>query len=302
MNRLIIVSIMVFVGLVNSCNQNVSIKLNIDSYIKPLKLDRDKRLSYKNKVVYFDSVKGKVKSVNIDFYGVFPTEGNTNDTLIKVPGNCEKLSFSRNGNLIEKTNYFDDITYFTELYFYNSNNQLIKKLIVTPQAHLTDTINYLYDSTGLLRKQIKSFQTSVNKQEFEYTIYNYDSVGRLNEEINLMSSNPGFQIAYLYTYDKNNILPKSKTDANNKSDYHLYCYDKSGHIISEVQAGKNIMNPDSILYYYNPNGDLVEDKSTSPQNSVTYKYEYDSIGNWIKKTEFCNGTKLSVKVRTIQYY
>ena len=61
---------------------------------------------------------------------------------------------------------------------------------------------------------------------------------------------------------------------------HTYKYDEKGNKIEE-----NKYDRDGNLYY-----------------KLTYKYEFDAVGNWIKKTEFKKGKPYQISEREIEYY
>lgn len=63
--------------------------------------------------------------------------------------------------------------------------------------------------------------------------------------------------------------------------------------------------PHTITYTYNEYGDCIQEKTVYPKQDyfntvLSYEYEYDSRGNWIKKT--CTADYLRIECRDIQYY
>ncbi len=57
---------------------------------------------------------------------------------------------------------------------------------------------------------------------------------------------------------------------------------------------------------WNDNNDMNECLITVPKESgefrFTYEYEYDKLGNWIKRTQFYDGNIINIVTRNITYF
>lgn len=134
-----------------------------------------------------------------------------------------------------------------------------------------------------------------------------------------------------YTYDKKD-RPKVMKSFRGDSSFvgqTLYEYDGKGNLIEEnVYEGEVVKNKikytyynknlrDKTVYYWDPNdkyykidnkyvygydkdGNIISLK-THKGDSYTYKYEFDSKGNWIRKTVSNQGQPTQVIVRKIEY-
>jgi hypothetical protein len=115
-----------------------------------------------------------------------------------------------------------------------------------------------------------------------------------------------------------------KNDVNSGTKVTEYCDDKGQIIKSEIQKcdGELIM---TIEYKYDEFGNAVEEKTMFPSSqptikyfkydinkklieevsenmTLTYRYELDSAGNWIKQYEYKNDEIQKVQIREIEYY
>ncbi|MBI3239350.1 MAG: hypothetical protein HYZ43_11010, partial [Flavobacteriia bacterium] len=109
--------------------------------------------------------------------------------------------------------------------------------------------------------------------------YDYDSLGRKISERKLNSQGTLID-RYDFEYDKVGQIKKTLYD-DGKTGYTIdFIYDKRGNIISEKMTHKR----------------------TESNYLKTFKYTYDTRGNWINKIEFFNGKDFNKTSRKITYY
>jgi len=88
-----------------------------------------------------------------------------------------------------------------------------------------------------------------------------------------------------------------------------YDFDNEGNIIKYETYNEAQLLIKATKYNYNDRGDIIEDKFIIYQDdyegidSHTFKYKYDSKGNWIKKTRYnMDGSFSDITKREIEYY
>lgn len=92
--------------------------------------------------------------------------------------------------------------------------------------------------------------------------------------------------------DKNGKILFGNTDTDKNKEVY-----ENGKLIKFTDASNGLTSE----YYYNESGDVSEIKC-SDRTVLTYKYEYDIQGNWIKKIEYKNGKPICIFERCIIYY
>ena len=103
--------------------------------------------------------------------------------------------------------------------------------------------------------------------------------GRVQTEVRKMSDS---EVRFTYKYNVNG-LPESKRElsaAGKVLHTQLFVYDAKGNLISEISAYAN--DPEKV--------------------TISYKYTFDSTGNWTEKQEYMNGNLFSILKRSITYY
>ena len=76
-------------------------------------------------------------------------------------------------------------------------------------------------------------------------------------------------------------------------------YDESGNMIEEKLTMLN-GTPSISSFKYDENRNLIEEASQN--GTFTYKYEFDSVGNWTKEYKYKDDTIQIALIREIEYY
>jgi len=167
-------------------------------------------------------------------------------------------------------------------YEYNNLSQLIS--VIDPSGSRT---SYYYDSNGNLLRVVDANNNS--------TSFGYDALNRVTKIISPL----GFTTTY--TYDKvGNVV--SKTDANGKTisyyydavnrlvktvypdnSFKEYKYDNENNIIQSSHNGLGLN--DTLKYAYDGNNRLTSLTILFKSFEINMNYEYDRVGNKIKKIE-----------------
>jgi hypothetical protein len=167
-----------------------------------------------------------------------------------------------------------------------------------------------------------------------YHLYKYDSDGHILEQLNYWGPEKTLRERNEYIWNESGKPVSHTRYKDGKVDYQtLYKYNEKGHSIEqtstytdEKMAGYNsrtVYKPndygDSIettyykgneaprTYYNNYEYDsegkrIIKPREEEIDEAETEKVEYDSRGNWIKKTFFHNNIPINILVREINYH
>ncbi|NJY64284.1 hypothetical protein HC174_16195 [Salinimicrobium sp. CDJ15-81-2] len=110
-----------------------------------------------------------------------------------------------------------------------------------------------------------------------------------------------------FTYDSNqNLMEEKEYDSDTVFIKTTNSYFEGGQLKETRTIPMGSFNSIIITQKFNKKGDLVEHsrepRDGTDKNIWTYKYNYDSNGNWIKKIEYKNETPLRMVKRSIEYY
>ncbi|HEV8717681.1 MAG TPA: hypothetical protein VGX03_33265 [Candidatus Binatia bacterium] len=165
-----------------------------------------------------------------------------------------------------------------------SSSSLAEKSIHTYDAEGNRTATATYNGDGfLLKKTTYAYNTRDNLTEMvssddagliEKTTYTYDEKGQPTKEVVYYTHGPVTRRS-VYSYDPkgNRIqgLSYARDDSVTKT---VYTYDTKGNVTTRVTYAAD----------------------DSPIDKLTYTYEFDTTGNWIKQTEsICDPTVQSDK-------
>jgi hypothetical protein len=248
---------------------------------------------FDNKLSDF-GLKGKVRSVaeseyQIDDYDLasqveirrtarlFNQNGYKTDEEYSLPtsevSQRSALKYSPQNELLEeKTDCFGKGENYTKNFEVAKGNISVK--ITRGDAAPVLHAMYSLDSQGRVVRQTDfNGMGAVGMSQYTY------SAGRLQSEVRKISDS---EVRFAYKYNASG-LPESKREVSSDGKVlhtHTFAYDGKGNLVSEISSYAG--DPEKI--------------------SITYKYTFDSAGNWTEKQEFMNGNLFSVVKRTIMYY
>lgn len=174
-------------------------------------------------------------------------------------------------------------TLFINKYFLDKRNHLY-----TMKTSNGSTYQILLDSSNKFKRCILENWEKSSK----IIIYNYDTLGRIKEEITKTISGyePMFQSKLFYEYiDNTNLVKSTISEGYPRFQFQtMYNYDSQNHRVRELQI--NLTTKDTVQYNYKYNtfGDLTKKTYIRADGTITitkYEYTYDNRGNWIKKVE-----------------
>ncbi len=219
-------------------------------------------------------------------------------------------------NDIQKLNLKGKIYKITE-FTIDNNNDTIKKTVK------------IFNKRGFIEKFEVYFENGISQT----ILYKHDKSNNLVEELHYIDSNKFF-LKIIYNYSKDHIEIKSLNDKNILTAKITANLDSNKHIVSE--HGWYYFDSDSVYYEasYSYKNNLLTQKDMTMSDSLlnnirvvyqgnikgfpekviiynskgkeldkfTYTYDFDKIGNWIKKTEFKENNKNLSYIRIYEYY
>ena len=252
------------------------------------------------------NLRGKVKSLRdysykgIDKFGeISKGERQFEEGFVRYPNNPPAggyLAFNTEGNFDETIEYdIKENIEFKVVYSYNEKGRITEKKV----NHSNNTLKYKYvfkyDNNGyLIDESIYLKDGSLSKKKV------YDN----QEERNKIFVNTFFVKGELsssaeFEYnDEGYLIKEVFNDYGVSVVRHNYYYNNKGYLIKrnqKITSENRDMDFDNN-FNYNENGDMIESGYTS------YKYEYDSQNNWIKRIEFNGGFPEFIVERKIEYY
>jgi hypothetical protein len=222
-------------------------------------------------------------------------------------GNKRNYKYDDKGNVIEIDWYnADGSPRYSETTKYDGKGNLIEKTEYNSDGSIRNSETNVYDTNGNVLEHTEGKNTNTG---FKYT-YKRDSKGKVIAEYSSYGNSKVQHLCSTYKNDSNgNRIEENDFDLDNKLCNRVtFKYDDKGNKIEE-----NRFNPDGtpdfkITTSYDDKGNIIEESKTNSGGYVyykyIYKYEYDSNGNWVKRTDYVselNIPKIIIE-REIAYY
>jgi YD repeat-containing protein len=231
----------------------------------------------------------------------------------------DTYTFNKAGNIETISNKYSD-EYGEVCYTYNSKGQL------TSSGDEEAGTSYTYNDKGLLVEEEYSDWEETSKTIYSYnaknqitwakgysnkkltgaTEYAYDAAGNVSKESNYDKDNLLTGYSEM-VYDANkNIVELRKYDAKGVlGDKRQKKYNAQNRLIEEATfTGSNPRSKRTLSYdaQGNQTDETFLDIKSNTTIKTTYKYTYDSHGNWTKKEKWEGGVLRHTASRTISYY
>ncbi len=211
--------------------------------------------------------------------------------------------YNYNQQIVLRKNYRSEGTVFSSVEFeYNKTNNLIKEREFR-NGNLDVVRMYKYNNDGNL--QIIDSHDSNGKHLIKGE-YKYDSKGNNIEEL-FFGSDGKLMIKHVFEYDNrgNKIEAINSYDGfdNNRV---IYTYDDESNLIEEKEYDKNGKLTGKKSFSYDKENNIVEEiiygLKTDENDKWTYEYKYDTMNNWIERTDFSDNVPKYIVKRKIKYY
>lgn len=163
---------------------------------------------------------------------------------------------------------------------------------------------YTYDEAG---KLVEAATYNKDARLISKTTYEYGENGKRSKLTMLLSSTglPSEQVTTFTYDDKQRVVLSKKAVNNGLMETRSYQYDEKENTeecIIKASTGALIGR---LINKYDGKGNVIRSQSygTRPEQNmvVTYEYDFDAFGNWVRKTELINGEKDLIVQRVIDY-
>lgn|SRR5215207_468403 len=202
------------------------------------------------------------------------------------------------------------------VYTLDEAGRRVEYKIVQPDGSAGDRYSYKYDSGGRLAEE-SLFEHK--GKPISRSVYTYDARGRQAARIGY---NPDGSVSSITrrTYDARGRLAELLRLDGRLLTYRVrYTYDRSGRVLEQETEGSALDEdmpsaeahaPGRVVYVYKGKGRPSEAVAYDPDGSVRERVliEYDSRGNWVKKTRVPRnagsggGVPQRVEYRSIEYF
>jgi hypothetical protein len=185
-------------------------------------------------------------------------------------------------------------------YVYDSKGNLLKSYTIDENGSINDSTNYSYNKRGVCSEITKFTGKKLEGKEVPVLgrgkvtgVKTYDENGKIES-----------MLTYIYSGDE--ILEEKTFNSNGEAVSTVQKEFLNGQLVTETEKD-NKGNVISISRFKrNPNNDIIECLYTVTKDNqdykLTYEYEYDAAGNWIKQTKFYDNQIVNIVVRNIEYY
>lgn len=201
---------------------------------------------------------------------------------------------------------------------YATSGGILKRIDYAVDKSRSPSRTYTYDNKGKLIQE--NYHNAVDGEIDIETTYLYDAQGRPFEAISHDTKPNSLLSKEIYVHDpKRNYVEVNEYWGQPLRAKVGYLKDALGKVVERQQLSTLVQGQASLGYAgktnftYNDKGDVVQELSYGVDGNLasrkTFTYEYDSYGNWIKRTsttEQIDGTSIEtindILYRKITYY
>ena len=256
-------------------------------------------------------LKGKVKSFKMTTYKAEIHFGN----IVKgervedlLDDRDKEYFFDVNGNVRRVNDFNQDGTIRYRLeYKYDENGRNYETNSYRGDGILDDKCINRFNNKGKVDLR-NNYNTEGKLYRSEYLRYNDKEL--ISERKLIYNDGSSTIISYKYNADSklilenwiyDSIFKEEHKELNIDNSFSLYEYDNNGNKIEEVWSSGT-----KFTYKYNNQNTLIEIYKFADDGSLIerqkFTYEYDKIGNWIKRITYLNDKPIYIKERLFEYY
>ena len=239
---------------------------------------------------------------------IYDSNGNVLSTEVSTKGvsytDC-RFTYDDQNNVLSETGYsVDGEETYRRTYTYGLLAISCRSESFTASYMVSDTIIRTFDNFGNL---LSMAQYSLDGNRLLYKqVYTYDALGKLLsliiyegsiEQLRILYTydaqgkclsyteyRNASEIRYKYSYDENGNQIGIKIYRNNELQKETTnTFDTRGNLIKEVRVSGNGGSTTTTTYTYDSQNRILSEYNS---HSLSYKYEYDSVGNLTKR--FCH--------------
>lgn len=188
-----------------------------------------------------------------------------------------------------------------EIEFHLKDSQCITEDTYKPTSSILFNYQYIYENGEIvLLRDLKTGQNYKYSNDIATVIVGENNTTETKYSRNVLVSkiikDKNGNVVYSYVVDGNDKKKTITIIDNGKTQKGEQLY-KNGKLLKSIDAVSGLTSD----FSYNKEGNVSEIKSSDGM-VLTYKYELDSKGNWVRKIEYKNGKPNKVWERSIEYY
>ena len=185
-------------------------------------------------------------------------------------------------------------------FVYNEKGNLIESCDIDNNGNIDFTYKYVYNKYGECLEidrfsgdQLMGKEVNIHDEGKITEVKEFNEKG-INEKI------------YKYEYSNNEV---SDGRILNKAGYVIATFHneyKNGQLVLQMEKDSIGEILSIVNYKWNTHNDKIETITTYPkaksEYQLTYDYEYDEAGNWVKQTQLFDGEVVKIVMRDSTYY
>lgn len=183
---------------------------------------------------------------------------------------------------------------------YNEKGNLTVYYTVDENKVTNDSSVYLYNSRGICKEIAKYSLRKPAGKEVPLVKGGKINGYKIFNEKGLPEAN----VNYVLTGDE--ITEENTFDSNGKALSKVLKEFSNGQLVTVTEKDGDGNVKSISRYKRNPSNDVVECLTTiikdNKEFKLTYEYEYDNAGNWVKQTQFYDGAIINIIIRNIEYF
>lgn len=231
-------------------------------------------------------IKGALKSMNTSFYYM------EQDDFEK--GEEKETLFDREGRITKEvtTKYDINTQISTKDWMYEGDKLILLESVNGKNSLKT---SYLYNQDIFVGKKQRAANEVVSFVNYLYgdnivIVETFNKMGKIETRTKRAYDEKGNEIETLLSF-------------NFFDNHHRYTYqyDQCGRLVKSDKYDCDNNLSDSVLYEYNEQNNLIKTTNTITELILDYRYEYDSMNNWIVKQVYNGGELQSFWEREFEY-
>jgi hypothetical protein len=184
-------------------------------------------------------------------------------------------------------------------YVYNEKGNLLAWYTIDEYGLINDSTFYNYDKRGVC-SEITMF--NVKKPVGKQIPVLQD--GRITG-YKIYNENGKLETTLSYAYSGDDITEEKTLNEKGEAISSIQKEILSGQLVAQTEKDNNGNVIRTSKYKRNANNDVTECLTVIAKDNkefkLTYEFEYDGAGNWIKQTQFYDGAIINISLRNIEY-